>query len=146
VKELRQAVSLLAVGVGEGFEHPGERFDAASTAFLEDSNAFGSGFEADAALVVGGFAFHEAGALEAGDDAAHRGWLDLFGFRQLAEGTRAPKNQDRERRKLGRADSADGIASADAAEQMDRRGMEFVGDLDGVGGRRYFVLAFGNRI
>src|SRR2546425_12179787 len=55
VEELGEAVRFLAVGVGEGFNDLGEGFDAAVAALLKDFGAFGTGFQADAALVVGGF-------------------------------------------------------------------------------------------
>jgi hypothetical protein len=56
----------------------------------------------------------------------------LLGFGEFAEGACAAENQDREGRKLGRADAALAIANAEAAEEMDRGGVENVGDLEAV--------------
>lgn len=137
---------MLEVGFAEGLQCLDQGFDAAAAAFLEELGAFGGGFEADAALVIGGLAADQAGADEAGDDAAHGGGADLFGFGQLTEGAGSSKDQNREGGKLGWADPANGIAGADAAEQMDGGGMELVADLDGVGGREKFVVAFGHKI
>jgi hypothetical protein len=146
VEELGELGGLLKFLRMQGLQGLGQEFDAAATAFLEELGAFGGGFEAEAALVVGGGATDQAGADEAGDDAAHGGRADLFGFGQLAEGTRASKNKNREGGKLGWADSANGIAGADAAEQMDGGGMKLVADLDRVGEREKFVVAFGHKI
>jgi hypothetical protein len=147
VEEFGEPGGLLEFLGIEGLECVGQEFDSAAAAFLEELGAFGSGFEAEAAFVGRGGATHQAGTYQAGDDAAHGGGADLFGFGQLAEGTRPSKDQDRESGKLGRADAGGGgIAGTDAAEQVDGGGMDFVADLDGIRGREYLVLAFGHRI
>jgi len=146
VEEFGELGGLLEFLGTEGLQGLGQEFDAAAAAFLEELGAFGGGFEAEAAFVVGGGAANQAGTHQAGDHAAHGWGADLLGFGQFAEGAWASKDQNRESGKLGRPDAADGIAGADAAEQVDGGGVELVRDLDRIEGREYLVLAFGHRI
>ena len=77
---------------------------------------------------------------ESGDDAAHRGRLDLFGGGQLSERHGAAKDQNRECGQAGGALAGSGVLLAHTAEQVDGGRVEAVGD-DGCG-RAIFWLAF----
>jgi len=145
-EEFGCAGGLLEVLGIEGLQRLSQEFHAALSAFLQDFGALGGGFEAEAAFVVGRGAADQAGADEAGDDAAHGGRANLLGFGEFAERTRPSKNQDGKRGELCWADPADRVAGSDAAEQVDGGGMEQVGDLDGIGEGEYFLVAFGHRI
>jgi hypothetical protein len=89
----------------------------------------------------------EFGALEAGDDAAH-GWrADLFGGGKFAERFGSAEDEDGKRGELGRTDSAFAVANAEAAQQVDRGGVELIGEFGCCGGRWIAggVICGGNR-
>lgn len=74
------------------------------------------------------------GAVEAGDDTAHGGRSDLFGVGEFPEGSRAAKDENRKRGKLGGADAAFAVANAKAAKQVNCGGMKLIGEI-----HRHFV-------
>ncbi len=135
VQELGEPLSFQAVRVGKPFDRFGQGFDSPPTAFLKDFGPFCGRFEASAAFVVGWLTLNEAGPLEAGDDPAHGGRLDLLGFSQFAERTRTAEHQDGECRELGGADSGFRVADAQAAQQVDGGRMQPVCYLQGIVGR-----------
>ena len=71
----------------------------------------------------------EAGALEAGDDAAHGRRAYLFGVGKFAKRSGTAKDEDGERGKLGGADASFAVTDAKAAEQVNGCRVELVGDL-----------------
>ena len=129
-------LKLESVGFGEGGDGLGERGDAELPGLPHQADAFGRGFEADAAAVVGGLAADEFGALEAGDNAAHRWRADLLGVRKFAEGFGAAENEDGESGELGGADAAFAVADTQAAQQVDGSGVELVGEFGYCRGQR----------
>ncbi len=95
---------------------------------------------------------NQAAAFESGDDAAHGGRFDLLGGGEFAKRFGAGKDENREGRKLSRADSGGCVLQANAAEQMDGGGMEAIGGREGlwagrdVAGFGTFRLDFRHRI
>ena len=71
------------------------------------------------------------GAVEAGDNAAHGRRADLFGIGEFAEGSRAAKDENRKRGKLGGADAAFAVANAKTAKQVNCGGMKLIGEIHG---------------
>jgi len=121
-----------------------ERFDAALAALPHEAHAPRGCLESDAAAVVRGVAADQSGALEAGDDAAHRGGADLFGIGKLAKRLCTAEDKDGKGGKLGRADTALAVADAKAAKEVNGGGVELVSKFesrqvslrDCFGGRR----------
>lgn len=111
----------------------GERFHAALAAFPHQTDSPGGSFEADAAAIFGGVPADQVRALEAGGDAAHGGWTNLFGIGELAERSWAAEDEDRESRELRRTDATFAVAYAQAAKQVNRGGVKLIGDLRGEG-------------
>jgi hypothetical protein len=72
----------------------------------------------------------ESGALEAGDDTAHRGGTDLFGVGKLAKRLWTAEDEDRKGGKLGRADTAFAVADPKAAKEMNSGGVELVSKFE----------------
>ncbi len=70
----------------------------------------------------------DAGALHRAHEPAHRRRADLLGSREVAErfGT---AHEDGEGRQLRRRDAGQWVGAAGAPQQMDRRGVQAVGDL-----------------
>jgi hypothetical protein len=72
---------------------------------------------------------HQAGALEACDDAAH-GWrANLLGVGELTERFWSAEDEDGEGGELGWPYVGFAIADTKAAEQVDGGGVELVGDF-----------------
>ena len=110
--------------------------DAKLAAFLQQTYAFGGGADAHAAGVVGiGRDGDQAAAIQSGHDAAHGGRLDLFGGGEFAERFWSAENQHRKRGEPRRALAGGDVLLAHAAQQVDRRGMQPVGDGQNVGMR-----------
>jgi len=71
----------------------------------------------------------QAGALQAGDDAAH-GWrADLFGVGEFAERSGPTEDEHGESGELGRTDAAFAVADAKTAKQVNRSGVELIRDV-----------------
>jgi hypothetical protein len=81
-----------------------------------------------------GLNFGEAGALQAGDDAAHGGSFDLLGGGQLAQRHGASEDEEGKRGEAGRADSGENVLLAGVAKKMDGGGVQAVGYFE-TGGR-----------
>jgi hypothetical protein len=85
---------LLLFVLGEPRHGFGKGLHAAFARFPHQADAFGSGFEADAATVLCGVPAYQAGALEAGDDAAHGRGPDLFRVGEFAKRFGAAEYED----------------------------------------------------
>ena len=70
----------------------------------------------------------QAVALEADDEARHRRRADLLGLRELADGDAPAEHHDRQRRGARRRQPHRIVLAAEAAEEVDRRGVEALGD------------------
>jgi hypothetical protein len=129
-------VSQVGEAVDFGFRKTGnglcEELDSPGTRGLHQLYAFGSGFEADATGVFRRMTADQLGALEAGDDSAHRRGPDLLGFGEFAERARAAEDKNGQSRKLGRSDAAGEIANAKPAKQVNGGRVEVIGDSEGV--------------
>jgi hypothetical protein len=128
----RKLFSLVFVEPDHGLR---KGLDAALAAFAHKTDALEGGLKTDAAAVFGGVASNQAGALEAGDDAAHRRGTNLFGIGKLAERFGSAEDQHGESRELGRPDAAFAVADAKPAQQVNSSRMELIGKL-GRGPRR----------
>ena len=97
-KELLEEAGELVEAAHFAFRETGERlcqqFDPSGAGALHQLYSFRSSFETDAAGVLSCVAANQAGTLQAGDDAAHGRWADLFGIGELAERARSRKDQD----------------------------------------------------
>jgi hypothetical protein len=71
----------------------------------------------------------QTGPLKPGYDAAHGGGPDLLGIGQLAERSWPPKDQHGKGGKLCGAYAAFAVADAEAAEQVNRCGVELIGNI-----------------
>ena len=71
---------------------------------------------------------HQALALEAVDDARHRGGAHAFGCGQLAQCERPSEDDHGQRRESRRADPAGRVGIPCPTEHVDRGGVELVGD------------------
>jgi hypothetical protein len=137
-------VQLLPRGFRQARHGRGERVDAALARFPHEAHPFWGCFEADAATVFCGVAADESGALEAGDDAAHRGGADLFRIGKFAKRLWTAEDENGKGGKLGRADTALAVANAKSAKEVNGGGVELVSKFesrqvslrDGFGRRR----------
>lgn len=127
LKQLEGFAELLAAIFRKGFDGFGEGFDPPLAAFPHEADSFGGRFEAHATAVFRFVAANEAGALQAGHNAAHRGWTDLLGIGQFAERSGPTKHEDREGGKLRRPDATFLVADAQAAQQVNGCGVQLVG-------------------
>jgi hypothetical protein len=108
--------------------------DADFTSFLQQARAFGRSADAHATGVVRvGADFDESAARQPGDDAAHGRRLHLLGGGQLAKCFRASENEHRERGKPRRAFAGRDVLLAQAAQKMNGRGVQAIGDGENVG-------------
>ena len=97
----------------------------------------------DAAVVRVGVTADQAVALEADDQARHRRRADLLGLRELADRDAPAEHHDRQRGGAGRRQAHRVVLPAQAAEEVDRRGVEALGDgpLAAVDGRYLHMLS-----
>jgi hypothetical protein len=129
MEESEGFAELLAFVFGERGHRFGQGFDSPLTPFPHQADAFGRRFEADAPAVFRGVPADQSRTLEAGDDAAHGGRSDLFCVGKLAKRLGAAKYEDGKSGKLGGADAAFSVADTEAAEQVNRGGVELIGDF-----------------
>jgi hypothetical protein len=129
LEQFEGAPELLSVIFGERGESFGQGFDAALASLPHQADAFGCGFEVEAAAVFGGVAAEQAGAVKAGDDAAHSGRANLLGVGKLAKRSGAAEDEYGERGELGGADAAFAVANTEPSEQVNGGGVELVGDV-----------------
>lgn len=126
-------------GGRERVEIFGERGDAQAASFLQQAFSFGRSADVHAAGVGRILRnIDQVTALEPGDDAAHGWQLYLLGGGEVGERFRSAENQYRECRKACRALSSGDILLADPAQQVDRGGMQAVGDRENLGGETGF--------
>jgi hypothetical protein len=138
---------LLAVFLGERRDRVCQRFHAAPAAFLEDPGSLRRRFKPHAPPVFGLSPAHQPRARQARHDAAHCWRPDLLRLRQFAQGTRATaQHQNREGRKLRRADAAFAVAHAQPPKEVDGRGMKPVGGLESLAAGETFGLDIRHRI
>jgi len=123
-------VQLQPCRFGEARHGSGERVDAALASFPHEAYPFRGCFEANAAAVFCGVAADESGALEAGDDTAHRGGADLFGIGKLAKRLWTAEDEDGKSGKLGRADAAFAVADPKTPKEVDGGGVELVSKFE----------------
>lgn len=135
------------VARGQGGEVAGEGGHPPGAALLEEEPPAGRGPHPLHAAVPGvREALDEPVGLEALDQPGDGGGADLLGLGQLAEGERAGEDDHRQRREPGRREARGGVLLTQAAQQVDGRGVEAVGDLErrrgrpGAGRRRGGVL------
>ena len=127
--EQRESIAeLLSLVFGERAHCFSKGLHAAFARFPHQAYAFGRSFEAHTAAVFRGVPEDQAGALEAGDNAAHCWRTDLFGIGKLAERFWSAEDQDGEGGKLGGANAGFAIADAKAAQQVDGGGVKLIGD------------------
>src|SRR5208282_216455 len=118
LEQVESFANLLPFVFGQRAHGIGERLDTALAALPHQADPFGRGFQTDAAAVFGGVAAHQAGALESGDDAAHRGRANLFRVSEFAKRPWSAEDEDGKRGELGRADAAFPVAGAQPAQQV----------------------------
>ena len=116
----------------------GERRHAALPALVEQTRAFCSGVQPhDPAVIRIVLAPDEPVALHPDDQAGRRRRADLFGGGELAERDRSAEDHDGQRRGARRRQAHGVVLPPQAAEQVDRGGVQAVGDgkVDGAVGR-----------
>ena len=136
LKQCEGCAELLPFVFGEALYGTSEGLYAAFARFPHEADAFRRRLKADAAGVFGGMSADQSGALEAGDDAAHRWRSDVFSVGKLTERSGTAEDEDGERRKLGWADVGFAVADTKPSQQMDGSGVELVGDFGCYLGRR----------
>src|SRR5208282_1499659 len=129
LEQVESFANLLPFVFGQRAHGIGERLDTALAALPHQADPFGRGFQTDAAAVFGGVAAHQAGALESGDDAAHRGRANLFRVSEFAKRPWSAEDEDGKRGELGRADAAFPVAGAQPAQQVNGGRVELIGDF-----------------
>lgn len=132
VEERGKVAEAPEVRVRKGRDRPSQGLDSASARLLHQRDSLGRGFEAHAASILGGVTPHETGALQAGDDAAHRRRANLLGVRKFPERFGSTEDEDGKGGELRGTDSAGEIADAQAAQQVDRGRMQLVSDRERV--------------
>src|SRR5437879_4778846 len=118
-----------AVGGSQPAYEPLEGLDAHRAAARERAQPFrGRPDPHDPAVVRVVLAARHAGALHLLHEAAHRGQADLLGAGELAEPPR-PAHEHRKSRQLRRRHARQRVGAAGTAQEVDRRGMEPVGEV-----------------
>src|SRR5262249_8931161 len=103
--------------------------DAPAAALVEQARALGGGMEPDdAAVAVVGVAAYQAVALHADDQAGDGRGGGLFGTGPGAERDRPAEHHARQRRGARRGQADRFVVAAEAAQEVDRRRVEAVGD------------------
>lgn len=127
------------VSLGQRRELSRELGHATLASLLHDARALRRCANADDAPVFRiDLATHESSLLECGDDARHRGRPHLFRRGEVAEGDGAGEDDDGECRESWGAKSGGVVLAAEASEQVDSRGVQPIGRLDGGVGRGRF--------
>ena len=116
LEQSESLAELLSFSFGERAHCFRKGLHAAFARFPHQAHAFGRSFEAHAAAVIGSVPAHQAGALEAGDDAAHGGWADLLSVGKFAVRLWSAEDEDGEGGKLGGANASFAIADTESAE------------------------------
>jgi hypothetical protein len=120
---------LLPLVFGEPLHGFGKGLHAAFARFPHEADSFRRRFEAHAASVIRGMPPQQPGALEASDDAAHRGRADLFGVGEFAERLWAAEDKYGQRGELGGANPTLPVANTKPTQQVNRGGVKLIGDL-----------------
>jgi hypothetical protein len=88
----------------------------------------------DAPVGCVSLALDELLGLQLDDQLGDGRWPHLLGARELAQCERTAEDDDRERGELGRGEAGRVILAAEAAQEVDGRGVEAVGELGRLGG------------
>ena len=115
----------------EAFELRGEVGDAHLASILQQTRAFRCGGDAHTAGILGIFSdLDQAAALEASDDTAHSGRLDLFCGGEFLQRLRSAENQHGQGGKTRRALTGGDVLLAHAAQQVNGGGVQAIGNRE----------------
>ncbi len=113
----------------QGLELPSEHVNAAGSPSRQQRFPFAGGVDPGQAAVAGvHLASDEPPRFEGAHETCHRRWAHLFRGRELAKREWACKDQHGEGGEPGRGEPTRIILPAEAAQQVDRRRMQPVGD------------------